>query len=66
VSKGYKDRELKKLIVGDNWQITELGALIAEDKSINLAEWADINTFLRGCPRRLIAIADKIREGGKP
>jgi DNA-directed RNA polymerase specialized sigma24 family protein len=54
---------LNKPIVGDNGQITELGDLITDDKAIDLAEWTDINTFLRGCPQRLIAIAEKIREG---
>ena len=49
--------------MGENGQISELGELIADDKAIDLADWLDNKTFLRGCPQRLIDIAEKIREG---
>ena len=42
--------------------LPSLGELIADDKALDLAEWLDINTFLLGCPDRLIAIAEKIRD----
>jgi len=54
---------LQKPIVGENGEISELGDLIADNKAIDLADWTDINTFLRGCPQRLIDIAEKIRDG---
>jgi len=54
---------LDEPIVDEDGNLTELGELIADDKALDLAEWTDINTFLRGCPQRLIAIAEKIRTG---
>ena len=51
---------LQKPIVGEDGQISELGELIADNKAIDLAEWLDNNTFLLGCPQRLIDIAEKI------
>ena len=61
--RAIKIESLSKPIVGDDGQISELGDLIADDKALDLADWTDINTFLRGCPQRLIDIAEKIREG---
>ena len=49
--------------MGEDGQISELGELIADDKALDLADWLDQKTFLRGCPQRLIDIAEKIREG---
>jgi hypothetical protein len=54
---------LNKPIVNEDGYLTELGELIADDKALDLAEWVDQNTFLAGCPQRLIAIAQKVREG---
>jgi len=54
---------LSKPIVDEDGRITELGNLIADNKVLDLAEWMDINTFIRGCPQRLIDIAEKIRDG---
>jgi DNA-directed RNA polymerase specialized sigma24 family protein len=54
---------LQKPIADGDGHLTELGELIADDNAIDLAEWTDINTFLLGCPQRLIDIAEKIREG---
>jgi hypothetical protein len=54
---------LNKPIIGDNGQMTELGELVADDKAIDLDEWTDIKTFLRGCPQRLIDIAEKRQDG---
>jgi len=61
--RAIKVESLQKPIVGEDGQISELGDLIADDKALDLADWTDINTFLAGCPQRLIDIAEKIREG---
>jgi hypothetical protein len=54
---------LQKPIADGDGHLSELGELINDDKAIDLAEWTDINTFLLGCPQRLIDIAEKIRDG---
>jgi len=61
--KAIKLEYLSKPIVGEDGQISELGELIADNKALDLAEWTDIKTFLRGCPQRLIDIAEKVRDG---
>ena len=60
--RAIKVESLQKPMVGEDGELGELGDLIADDKAIDLAEWLDINTFLRGCPQRLIDIAEKIRD----
>jgi hypothetical protein len=42
---------------------TELGELIADDKILDLDVWLDTKAFLRGCPQRLIAIAERTTDG---
>jgi len=49
--------------ITDEGNLTELGELIADDKAIDLDAWVDANTFIKGCPQRLIAIAHKIKDG---
>jgi len=61
--RAIKIESLSKPIVGEDGQISELGDLIADDKALDLADWTDINTFLRGCPQKLIDIAEKRRDG---
>jgi len=61
--KAIKIESLQKPIVGEDGQISELGELIADDKAIDIPEWQDQKAFLLGCPKRLIDIAEKIREG---
>jgi len=61
--KAIRIESLSKPIVDGDGHITELGELIADNKTLDLAEWLDINTFLLGCPQRLIDIAEKIRDG---
>jgi len=56
---------LQKPIADGDGHLSELGELIADDRALDLAEWTDINTFLLGCPQRLIDIAEKIRDGKK-
>jgi hypothetical protein len=52
---------LQKPIADGDGHLSELGELINDDRALDLAEWTDINTFLLGCPQRLIDIAEKIR-----
>jgi len=54
---------LSRPVVDNDGSMTELGELIADDKAIDLDAWLDTRTFLQGCPDRLIAIAEKMREG---
>jgi len=49
--------------ITDDGNLTELGELIADDRAIDLDAWVDANTFIKGCPQRLIAIAHKITSG---
>ncbi len=58
--KAIRIEYLSKPIVGEDGQISELGELIADNKALDLADWTDINTFVRGLPQRLIDIAEKI------
>lgn len=43
----------------------ELYQTLADDKAINLDDWIDCKTWLKGCPRRLVKIAIK-KATGKP
>ena len=61
--RAIKILSLNKPIVGDDGHISELAELIADDKAIDLPQWQDKNTFLLGCPQRLIDIAEKIDNG---
>jgi len=61
--KAIKLEYLSQPITDDDGNLTELGELIADDKTIDLADWLDAKTFLRGCPQRLIEIAHKITDG---
>jgi len=63
--KAVKLESLDKPIADDNGNLTELGELVADDKAIDLDAWLDANTFLKGCPQRLVAIAYKITSGQK-
>ena len=58
--KAIRIESLSKPVVGEDGQISELGELIADNKALDLADWTDINTFIRGLPQRLIDIAEKI------
>jgi len=49
--------------ITDDGNLTELGELIADDKTIDLDAWLDAKTFLSGCPQRLIGIAHKLNDG---
>jgi len=45
--------------------LIELYQTLADDKAINLDDWLDCKTWLKGCPQRLVRIAFK-RAYGKP
>jgi len=61
--KAVKLESLSKPIIDSEGNLTELGELIADDKAIDLDAWLDDKTFLLGCPKRLLAIAKKRRDG---
>lgn len=45
--------------------ITQLSEMLADDGTLNLAEWLDAKSWLLGCPHKLVKIAYK-RYSGKP
>jgi hypothetical protein len=61
--KAIKLEYLSKPIIDDDGNITKLGELIADDKSIDLDAWVDAKTYLLSFPKRLINIAHKIDNG---
>jgi hypothetical protein len=61
--KAVKLESLSKPIIDNEGNLTELGELIADDKAIDLDAWLDDKTFLLGCPKRLLGIAVKRRDG---
>ena len=63
--RAIKVESLSKPIIDGDGNITELGELIADDKTIDLDQWLDKATFLLGYPTRLVEIARK-RVSGIP
>lgn len=61
--KAVKLESLNKPVIDDEGNTTELGDLIADDRALDLDAWLDAGTFLLHCPDRLIAIAEKRRDG---
>ena len=61
--KAIKLEYLSQPITDSEGNITELGETIADDRAIDLDAWLDDKTFLLGCPKQLIGIAHKIRNG---
>ncbi|MEN8614217.1 hypothetical protein ABFB09_02885 [Dehalogenimonas sp. THU2] len=61
--KAVKLESLNKPVIDDDGNTTELGDLIADDRALDLDAWLDASTFLLQCPDRLIAIAEKRRDG---
>jgi len=58
-----KIESLNKPIIDGEGNLTELGELIADDKTIDLDAWLDYKTFLLTSPERLTLIGEKIQEG---
>jgi len=61
--KAIKLDYLSKPMIDSEGHTTELGELIADDKAIDLDQWVDAKAYLLGCKPRLIAIAEKVRDG---
>jgi hypothetical protein len=61
--KAIKMESLNKPIIDSEGNLTELGDLIADDKTLDLDAWLDNKTFLLTSPERLLLIGEKIRDG---
>jgi len=58
-----KIESLNKPIIDGEGNLTELGELIADDKTLDLDAWLDYKAFLLTSPERLLLIGEKIRDG---
>jgi hypothetical protein len=61
--KAIKLEYLSKPVIGEDWELTELGELIADDKAIDLDAWVSDSTWEIGYPKRLVAIAYNLKAG---
>ena len=61
--KAIKLEYLSKPVIGQDGELTELGELIADDKAIDLDAWVSDSTWEIGYPKRLVAIAYKLKAG---
>jgi len=61
--KAIKLEYLSKPVIGEDGELTELGELIADDKAIDLDAWVSDSTWEIGYPKRLVAIAYKLKAG---
>jgi hypothetical protein len=61
--KAVKLEYLSKPVIGEGGELTELGELIADDKAIDLDAWVSDSTWEIGYPKRLVAIAYKLKAG---
>jgi hypothetical protein len=61
--KAIKLDYLSKPVIGEDGELTELGELIADDKAIDLDAWVSDSTWEIGYPKRLVAIAYKLKAG---
>jgi hypothetical protein len=61
--KAIKLESLNKPVIDSEGNLTELGELIADDKAIDLDAWVSSNTWEIGYPKRLVAIAYKLKGG---
>jgi hypothetical protein len=58
-----KIESLNKPVIDSEGNTTELGELIADDKALDLDAWVSSSTWEIGYPKRLVAIAYKLKEG---
>ena len=58
-----KLESLNKPIIDGEGNLTEMGELIADDKAIDLDAWVSDSTWEIGYPKRLVAIAYKLKAG---
>jgi len=61
--KAIRIESLNKSILDSEGNLTELGELIADDKAIDLDAWVSESTWEIGYPKRLVAIAYKLKAG---
>ena len=61
--KAIKLESLNKPIIDSEGNTTELGELIADDKAIDLDAWVSDSTWEIGYPKRLVAIAYRLKAG---
>jgi len=61
--KAIRIESLDKPIIDGEGNTTELGELIADDKAIDLDAWVSDSTWEIGYPKRLVAIAYKLKAG---
>ncbi len=61
--KAIKIESLNKPVIDGEGNITEFGELIADDKAIDLDAWVSSSTWEIGYPKRLVAIAYKLKTG---
>jgi len=61
--KAIKLESLDQPIIDSEGHTTELGELIADDKSLDLDAWVSSSTWEIGYPRRLVDIAYKLKAG---
>ncbi len=61
--KAIKLESLNKPVIDSEGNTTELGELIADDKAIDLDAWVSSSTWEIGYPKRLVAIAYRLKAG---
>jgi hypothetical protein len=61
--KAIRIESLNKPVIDGEGNTTELGELIADDKAIDLDAWVSDSTWEIGYPKRLVAIAYKLKAG---
>jgi hypothetical protein len=61
--KAIKIESLNKPIIDSEGNLTELGELIADDKAIDLDAWVSDSSWEISYPKRLVAIAYKLKAG---
>jgi hypothetical protein len=61
--KAIKLESLNKPILDSEGNTTEMGELIADDRAIDLDAWVSDSTWEIGYPKRLVAIAYKLKAG---
>ena len=61
--KAIKLESLNKPVIDSEGNTTELGELIADDKALDLDAWVSNSTWEIGYPKRMVAIAYKLKAG---
>jgi len=61
--RAIKLESLNKPVIDSEGNTTELGELIADDKALDLDAWVSTSTWEIGYPKRLVAIAYKLKAG---